>query len=285
MNRVMVLEDDDNLREMLVDVVDSLDYEVHPADSAKVALHLGNELDFDLVISDIRMAGPTDGLGVLQALKQRRPNLACIVITGFADQLAPMRALQIKVDDYLYKPFEVNDIVQAIDRVKKSSLQRTWYRQVLYKFLGKVAPQQALADLQSTREACLKTFFVAVRAGHIYAETALAAWDNWEEIDMDYLRVCNAGGVTSEVAAQLQSRCQLWQAKLAKDISAKVFVAPNQRSADRVDRATFRQFLERIKQAKITAEELSVAVTLRRMPADKRRRNAEMERMFRRMWV
>ena len=69
MNRVMILEDDDNLRELLVDAVESMDYDVNPAESATMALHLGREFDFDLVISDIRMAGPTDGLGVLQALK------------------------------------------------------------------------------------------------------------------------------------------------------------------------------------------------------------------------
>jgi len=282
--RVLVLEDDENLREVLVDVVDSLDYEVHQAESAAVALRLGNELDFDLIISDIRMAGPTDGLGVLQELKQRRPNLACIVITGFADQLAPARALQIKVDDYLYKPFEVEDIVQAIERVRKSAGQRTWYRQVLYKFLGKVAPQQALAELQSTRENSLKTLFVAVRSDYLYAETALAAWDTLEDLDIEYLKACNEGAISSDTATSLQSRYQLWQAKLAKDASSKAFVAPAQRSPDKVERATFREFLARIKSAKISAEELSVAVTLRKMPRDRRQRSPELEKLYRRMW-
>ena len=122
--QVLILEDDDNLRELLADAVESLDHLVKQADSATMALHMGREFDFELVISDIRMAGPTDGLGVLQALKQRQPNMACIVITGYADKTAPLRALQIRVDDYLYKPFEIEHLVEAIDRVRSSLISR-----------------------------------------------------------------------------------------------------------------------------------------------------------------
>lgn len=285
MNRVLVLEDDANLREILVDVVESLDYQVSGAESAKVALHLGTQFDFDLVISDIRMAGPTDGLGVLAALKQRRPALACIVITGFADQTAPLRALQIKVDDYLYKPFEVEDIVEAIERVRKASAQRIWYRQVLNRFLRQIAPDQALADLQAARDECLKAWFVSIRSDHLYLETALAAWDGWEELDVEYLRIANTAVPAANQVKSLLGRFQIWRDKLAKDAGSKAFVAPATRSPDKVDRANFRRFTERIKQARLSAEELSLAVTLRRIPAERRSRNLELERLFQRMWT
>lgn len=285
MNHVLVLEDDDNLRELLVDAVESLDYEVSAASSAKEALLLGREKDFDLVISDIRMAGPTDGLGVLQALKQRRPTMACIVITGYADQTAPLRALQIRVDDYLYKPFEVDDIVQAIERVRKSLSQRTWYRQVLSRVLGQVAPDQALTELQTTRETCLKSLFLAIRSKLHYAETALALWDTWEELEVDYLKIANMASVTSDAARRLLERYGLWHARLSKEADNKGFVAASQRSPDKVDRATFRRFVDRVKQAQVSAEELSLAVTLRRIPPERRQRNPELEGLYRRMWA
>jgi len=284
-NHVLVLEDDDNLRELLVDAVESLDYEVSSASSAKEALLLGREKDFDLVISDIRMAGPTDGLGVLQVLKQRRPTMACIVITGYADQTAPLRALQIRVDDYLYKPFEVDDIVQAIERVRKSLSQRTWYRQVLSRVLGQVAPDQALTELQNNREVCLKSLFLAIRSKLHYAETALALWDTWEELEVDYLKIANMASVTSEAARRLLERYSLWHARLSKEADNKGFVAAGQRSPDKVDRATFRRFVDRVKAAQVSAEELSLAVTLRRIPAERRQRNPELEGLYRRMWA
>lgn len=285
MNRVMILEDDDNLRELLVDAVETMDYDVNAADSATMALHLGQEFDFDLVISDIRMAGPTDGLGVLQALKQRRPTMACIVITGYADKTAPLRALQIRVDDYLYKPFEVDDLVSAVERVHKSMAQRTWYRQVLHRLLGQAASDQDLAALQTARETCLKSLFVAIRSQHLYAETALNLWDAWEELEVDYLRIANLRDVAAEAARRLLDRYQLWQARLAKEAGGQTFVAAGQRSADRVERATFRRFIERLKGAKFSAEELGMAVALRRIPSEQRRRNVELEQMFQRMWA
>lgn len=280
-----MLEDDDNLRELLVDAVESLDFEVHAADSAKVAMHLGRDYDFDLVISDIRMAGPTDGLGVLQALKQRRPAMACIVITGYADHTAPLRALQIKVDDYLYKPFEIEDIMAAIERVRESKSKRTWFRQVLQRVLGQIASDEALAELQSTREQCLKDLFLAIRSQLLYAETALAAWDLWEELEVEYLRIANRPSVPTDTVQRMLDRYILWQAKLAKDADNKAFVASTQRPVERVDRTTFRRFVDRVKQARVSAEELSLAVTLRRIPPDRRRRNPELEKLHQRMWA
>ena len=270
---------------MLVDTVESLDLEVHGADGAKMALVLGQQYNFDVVISDIRMAGPTDGLGVLASLKKQQPALACIVITGFADQTAPLRALQIRVDDYLYKPFEVNDLVQALDRVRQSRSQRTWYRQ----FLGKLFPTQAspeqLDQLQHARESCLKTFFVAVRSKHLYAETALAAWDLWEDLEADYLRAAGVAQAPLELVRSLLERYQLWQDKLARDARERHFVSASQRSPEKVERATFRRFLERVQKAQLSAEDISLAVSLRRIPAERRRCNAELERLYRRSWA
>lgn len=284
MNRVMVLEDDSNLRELLVDAVESLDYEVHGAESAREALLLAREHDFDLVISDIRMAGPTDGLGVLSDLKSRRPSLACIVITGYADQTAPLRALQIKVDDYLYKPFEVDDIVAAIERVRQSLAQKTWFRKVLSGLLGQNASDEALNSLQTTRENCLKALFLAIRSKLHYAETALALWDGWEDLEVEYLRIANTPLPTAEAVRRQLDRYSLWQAVLSRETEKGGFVAAGTRSAEKVERTTFRRFVERVQQAKITAEELSLAVTLRRIPAERRQRNPELERLFQRMW-
>ncbi|MFN8610964.1 MAG: response regulator [Vulcanimicrobiota bacterium] len=284
MNRVLVLEDDDTLRELLVDAVESMEYDVKAAESATMALHLGREFDFDLVISDIRMAGPTDGLGVLAALKQRLPGMACIVITGYADKTAPLRALQIRVDDYLYKPFEVKDLIAAVQRVHKSQSQRSWYRQALHRLLGQAASDADLAELQASRENCLKSLFVGIRSQHLYAETALSLWDTWEELEVEYLRVANIRVVAADVARRLIDRYGLWQARLSKEAANQSFVGAGTRSEDKVDRATFRRFVERIKAARLSAEDLGLAVALRRIPAEQRRRNGELERLFQRMW-
>lgn len=285
MKRILVLEDDENLRELLVDVLDSLDYEVNGAEAPEVATHLAEEIAFDLVISDIRMAGPTDGLGALEAIKTRRPQLSCIVMTGFADEAAPLRALQIKVDDYLYKPFNVADVTAAMDRVKKAGQQSSWYRRALGKVLGQPDPQQGLLELQAQREECLRTFFVAVRSGMLYAETALQAWDALEELELAYMQVVRAPAkLTAEVARSGRQRYQSWQERLTRAARSEAFVSAGARSPDKVERGSFKRFVERVKAGSISAEELAMATCLRRMSPEARASDEEYQRLWHRMW-
>ncbi len=285
MKSILVLEDDENLRELLVDVLDSLDYKVEGAAGPEEALHLAHEIVFDCVISDVRMAGPVDGLGALQELKQKRPPLRCIVMTGYADELAPLRALQIRVDDYLYKPFDVKDILAALERVKKSTQQNAWYRKMLGRVMGQPDPVQLLSELQAVRESCLQDFFVAVRANYLYAETALDAWDRLEELEVGYLQAMRSpSALTAQSVQNAAGRYAAWQAQLGQRASKQELVMAGQRSAEKVDRALFRRFLERIKSGAVDAADLGMAVSLRRMPADRRAQETEYQELWQRIW-
>ena len=286
MKTVLVLEDDENLRELLVDVLDSLDYTVEGVGSPPEAIHFAHEIDFDVMISDIRMAGPTDGLGCLEEIKKIRPSLSCIVMTGFADELAPLRAMQIKVDDYIYKPFDVADILAALERVKKSQQQRHWYRRTLNRLLGQGDPEQSLLELNRARESALKTLFVAVRSGHLYAETALEAWDSLEDLEMTYLTILrNPRGYGSGPVLEAKGRYEKWQMRLTQRAKEQSFVSAGSRAPERVERDRFRRFLERLKGGKVSAEDLSMAVGVRRMPAERRQADPECKELYERMWT
>ncbi|MBS2040277.1 response regulator [bacterium] len=286
MKNVLVLEDDENLRELLVDVLDSLDYKVEGASAPEVALHLAHEIAFDVVISDVRMAGPVDGLGALEELKRQRPQLRCIVMTGFADELAPVRALQISVDDYLYKPFEVKDVLAALERLKKSAQQNAWYRKALSRLMGQPDPAQSLNQLQMEREACLLDFFVAVRSSFLYAETALDAWDRLEDLELAYLQAMRTpASVTAQTAQSASDRYRTWRSQLSQRAAKQELVMAAQRSADKVERTVFRRFLERIKTGDLSAAELGMSVSLRRMPEERRLQDSEYQHLWQRMWA
>ena len=285
MKSILVLEDDENLRELLVDVLDSLDYKVEGASAPEVAIHLAHEIVFDAVISDVRMAGPVDGLGALEELKRQRPQLRCIVMTGYADELAPLRALQINVDDYLYKPFDVKDVLAALERVRKSAQQNQWYRRMLGKVMGQPDPAQLLNELQAVREGCLRDFFVAVRSNFLYAETALDAWDRLEDLELSYLQAMRTPHAISAQSAQAAcARYTAWQTQLGQRASKQELVMPAQRSPEKVERSLFKRFLERIKAGTISPADLSMAVSLRRMPAERRSQDGEYQELWQRLW-
>jgi DNA-binding response OmpR family regulator len=285
MKSILVLEDDDNLRDLLVDVLDSLDYKVEGASAPEVAIHLAQEILFDVVISDVRMAGPVDGLGALEELKRHRSALRCIVMTGFADELAPLRALQISVDDYLYKPFDVKDVLAALERVKKSAQQNAWYRKALGRLMGQPDPAQILSELQANREACLRDFFVAIRSNFLYAETALEAWDQLEELELGYLQAMRTpAAISVENVRTACNRYLSWKEQLGKRASKQELVMAGQRGPEKVERGLFRRFLERIKKADVSPSELGLAVSLRRMPAERRAEEPEYQELWQRMW-
>lgn len=277
MKTVLVLEDDENLREVIVDVLQDLDYRVYSAADPETALRIAAEASPEAVLADIRMAGPMDGLGVLERLKLQRPKLRAIVMTGYADDQAPLRALRIQVDDYLYKPFEVQDIVAALRRVEQSAAQQQWFRSLLRRLTGQQTLEQLEEQLESVREESLKLFYVALRSGHLYAESALASWDAWEQLEDRPAR-------SSQELQQAVTRCREWAQQLSRKVAQGAFVSAPPRAPQLVSRADFKRFCERIKQGLISAEELSVAASLRRLPQARRETDRETQGLWQKIW-
>lgn len=113
--RILVIEDDDSLREDLVMILTDEGYSVQSCASGLDALELAQTQNFDLVVSDIRMAG-MDGLETLERLQQQQPSVATLVITGFTAEADSIRAVRLGVGDYLKKPFELSDFIAAVAR-------------------------------------------------------------------------------------------------------------------------------------------------------------------------
>ncbi len=113
--KILVIEDDDSLREDLVMVLSDEGYWVQSAASGLDALELANRYNFDLVVSDIRMAG-MDGLETLERLRQEQPSVATLIITGFTAEADSIRAVRLGVGDYLKKPFELSEFIAAVAR-------------------------------------------------------------------------------------------------------------------------------------------------------------------------
>ncbi|MEW6279112.1 MAG: response regulator, partial [Candidatus Eremiobacterota bacterium] len=104
--RILVLEDDSHMRGTLVRLLDEEGYQVSGVASGPEAIALSSRSEFDLIVADIRMEG-MDGLECLASLRQVRPSMKSIVITGYASTDAPARALKVQAEDYLHKPFQL----------------------------------------------------------------------------------------------------------------------------------------------------------------------------------
>src|SRR4051794_28382865 len=81
MSRILVIDDEDVIRMLVMEILESAGHDVTGADSAECALGLLEESDFDLVVSDVVMPG-LSGLELLEAVRARRASLPVVLVTG-----------------------------------------------------------------------------------------------------------------------------------------------------------------------------------------------------------
>ena len=126
MARILILEDDENVRLPVVDVLEAEGYTVLSASNGKEGLKLARREKPDLIISDIMMP-ELDGYGVFEAL-QEDPITAVIpfmFLTAKTDPADIRQGLGLGVDDYLTKPFDPEDLLDSVkirlDKYKRIS--------------------------------------------------------------------------------------------------------------------------------------------------------------------
>jgi NtrC-family two-component system response regulator AlgB len=113
--RILVVDDDRNIRRVLAATLAGSGHRVSEADSADRALELAAPGEMDVVLSDIRMAG-MDGFGLLKALKQKSPAIQVIMMTAFGSISDAVEAMRYGAYDYLPKPFSAEHIRQVVAR-------------------------------------------------------------------------------------------------------------------------------------------------------------------------
>ena len=111
--RILVADDEQEICELLHETLVDEGYEVTTARDAQEAADLIRREEFDLLITDICMPG-RDGLDLIEEVKALRPTLATIVITAHADQEKFIRAIRRRVDDFLQKPFDLEEVCRAV---------------------------------------------------------------------------------------------------------------------------------------------------------------------------
>ena len=105
--RVLVVDDERSMREMLNIVLKREGYEVVLAESGKAAVAALDRAPFDLLISDIKMPDMS-GVDVLRAAKRIDPDILGIMITAFASTESAIEAMRLGACDYLSKPFDID---------------------------------------------------------------------------------------------------------------------------------------------------------------------------------
>lgn len=115
---VLVVEDDDDLREAVVLTLRMEGYVVEAAAGGEQALSLLEQHSVTLMVSDVRMM-PMDGITLLRKVRERDPKLPVILMTAYGDIAQAVDAMRLGACDFVQKPFEprlLNDLVARFQR-------------------------------------------------------------------------------------------------------------------------------------------------------------------------
>ncbi|HEX2781793.1 MAG TPA: sigma-54 dependent transcriptional regulator [Gemmatimonadaceae bacterium] len=112
---VLIVDDDDTVRETLGDFFTSLDYTTHLASTATEGRRVAAEQSPDVAIVDLRLPD-ADGLKLVEALRADDSELAILVLTGHADVATAVRAMRLGAADLLEKPVALDALRDAVER-------------------------------------------------------------------------------------------------------------------------------------------------------------------------
>ena len=113
---LLIVDDDDDLRQMLRELFQDAGYRVWDASSAEAALELTRDHELDAVLSDVNMPGRS-GIELVGELRRLRADVPVVLMTAFASVSSAVEAIRAGAFDYITKPFENDVALLAIERV------------------------------------------------------------------------------------------------------------------------------------------------------------------------
>ena len=120
MSRLLVVDDEPNMRSMLSDILESEGHEAVTCGEAEEALALLEREGFDAGILDLNLPG-ISGMEMLRRLKERTSPIPIIMITAYGTIDAAVEAMRLGAYDFIIKPFDISRIVQTISKCLESA--------------------------------------------------------------------------------------------------------------------------------------------------------------------
>jgi CheY-like chemotaxis protein len=113
---ILLVDDDEALRQTLAAVLQQHGYDVTTAGSVPEALKLITAGSYDVLLSDLHMPGRGDGLTVVSAMRHSNPQAITILLSAFPEMDAAAQAILLQTDQILVKPMNIPALIEAIEQ-------------------------------------------------------------------------------------------------------------------------------------------------------------------------
>ena len=121
-NRVLVVEDDKNLGKVLTDYLTSKNYLVQLAEDGEIGFDFFTNNDYDIIILDVMMP-KKDGFSIAKDIRKMNKDIPIIFLTAKSHKENIIKAFNLGADDYLTKPFSIEELLLRMDAVLKRTVK------------------------------------------------------------------------------------------------------------------------------------------------------------------
>jgi len=142
MEKILVIEDDESVRDVLRPFLQETGFEVTTAESGVTGVDMLRTEKFDLILTDLKLPGGIDGMGVLREVTANKINVPVIVLTGYATVETAVEAMKNGAFDYITKPFNFDELMiilkkaLSVSKLQKENVMLKMQLKKKYNFRG-----------------------------------------------------------------------------------------------------------------------------------------------------
>lgn len=114
--KILVVDDELLIRDLLYDFFTTNEWEISIAEDGQKAIDYLKNQDYDIVLTDLKMPD-MNGMDLTSRIRNLHGDLPVVIMTGYPSLDSALEALRHKVDDYIIKPFNVNQLYKVVKKV------------------------------------------------------------------------------------------------------------------------------------------------------------------------
>jgi len=146
--RILVIDDDENVRNILEMTLRANGYTVDTARDGKEAVEKSNRNFYNLALVDIRLPD-MEGTALLTAMRETTPKMVKIIVTGYPSMENAIESVNKNADGYIVKPFKTEELLSMIEEhLKRQREARRYSEQKVAEYIETRAREQESKDKQ-----------------------------------------------------------------------------------------------------------------------------------------
>jgi DNA-binding NtrC family response regulator len=133
--RILIIDDDENIRRLLETILTDEGYTVESADTAAKGIEKSEKAFFNLALVDVRLPD-MEGVELLPKLRSTKPKMRKIIVTGYPTLQNAISAVNNGANAYVMKPFDVEKILKTIkEQLQKQKEEKTYCEENVVEFI------------------------------------------------------------------------------------------------------------------------------------------------------